>query len=157
MTNDLLKILTPADIEEILLAEEYLWMEMEKVTPEAILYHLLEKNQSPPSIGARFPAVLRAAETAVGRRLSNERCKDNTTIRAFVSHQLRSEEYTYSDIGRMLRRDHSTVMHLRGVMMDMLSVPQAFRREIQMYKEFKRLLGFGPTAPSASKVADDLR
>ncbi len=141
MTNELLKTLTPADIEEVLHTYEQLLTKMSIVPPEAILHRLLEKNQCPPSIGVRFPSVLRAAEDAVGRKLSRERSKENTTLRAMIAYQLRSEGYTYYDIGKMLRRDHSTVMHLCSVMRDMLSVPGAYRTEMEIYRRFEGLLG----------------
>ena len=141
MRQELLKILTPADIEEIISTASRLCEDLIRPTSENVLRRLLENNQCPPSIGARFPAVMSAAEQASGRRLSNARSKENTTLRAFIAYQLRSEGYSYSDIGRMLRRDHSTVMHLCGVMRDMLSVPTAYRSEMEMYREFERLLG----------------
>ena len=140
MTNELLKTLTPADIEEILDARDELCART-NVTPEGVLYILLEKNQSPPSIGVRFPSVLRAAEDAAGRKLSRERSKENTTLRAMIAYQLRSEGYTFYDIGRVLRRDHSTVMHLCAVMRDMLSVPAAYRVEMEIFKRFEAMLG----------------
>ncbi len=141
MNSEILNMLTPDDIAEVLSAASSLIQERgERTTMEDVLQVLLENNGQAPSIGARFPEVLRAAEQASGRRLSNARSKENTTLRAFIAYQLRSEGYSYSDIGRMLRRDHSTVMHLCGVMRDMLSVPNAYRREINMFREFEELL-----------------
>ena len=141
MRLELLKILTAGDIEEILQAQEYLWTKMANVGPEAILERLLEKNQAPPSIGSRFPSVLQAAEDASGRKLSRARSKENTVLRAMVAYRLRSEGYSYNDIGKMLQRDHSTVVHLCGIMRDMLSVPGAYREDMAVYRRFEGLLG----------------
>ena len=141
MRLELLKILTAGDIQEILDAVERLREQYEEPTSGNILRSLLDENECPPSVGERFPFVLSCAEIAVGRMLSRERCEDNTLIRAFVSYQLREEGYGYCEIGRMLGRDHSTVIHLYNKMSDILSVPNAYRNEIERYKEFRRLLG----------------
>lgn len=135
MRPEILKILTLDDITEII-DTYYLVGNLDEVIPG-----LLERNGCPPSIGLRFPVVMSAAEQATGRRLSRERSKDNTTFRALVAYKLREEGYTYSDIGKMLQRDHSTVMHLCNIMRDMLSVPMAYQDEMKMYREFERLLG----------------
>lgn len=141
MRQELLKILTSDDVQEILDAGELLWNNYEEPTAKRILRHLLDENECPPSVGERFPFVLACAEIAVGRKLSRERCEDNTLIRSFVAYILRSEGYTYYDIGRMLQRDHSSVIHLYNRMSDMLSVPNAYRKEIDMFREFEGLLG----------------
>ena len=80
-----------------------------------------------------------AAEQATGRKLSKERSKDNTIFRSFVAFRLRDEGYTNKDIGKMLRRDHSTVTHLCNIVRNMLSVPNAYRKEISMYERFIEL------------------
>jgi len=140
MRLELLKILTAGDIQEILDAVERLREQEEEPTAEKILRSILDENECPPSVGERFPSVLACAETAVGRKLSRERCEDNTLIRSFVSYQLREEGYGYCEIGRMLGRDHSTVIHLYNKMSDILSVPNAYRREIDMFRKFEELL-----------------
>lgn len=140
MRKELLKILTADDVQEILDAGELLWNNYEEPTAKRILRHLLDENECPPSVGERYPFVLSCAEQAVGRKLSRERCEENTLIRSFVSYRLRSEGYGYSEIGQMLGRDHSTVIHLYNRMSDMLSVPYAYRKEIELLKEFERLL-----------------
>lgn len=141
MRQELLKALTADDIQEIMDASYYLfWENNEEPTTGEILRHLLDKNECPPSIGERFPFVLSCAEIAVGRKLGNERCEDNTLIRSFVSYQLRNEEYGYCEIGRMLGRDHSSVIYLYNKMSDMLSVPNAYRVEMEKWKEFQRIL-----------------
>ena len=146
MRQDLLKQLTWEDIQEI-------WYETDKTLHSELvkevataserfslaLKNLHEKNDCPPTIGERFPFVLACAEIAVGRKLSRERCEENTLIRAFVSYMLRSEGYSYSEIGRLLQRDHSTIMYLYKRMEDILSLPHVYRKEIDMFREFEEL------------------
>ena len=146
MRQELLKQLTWEDIQEIWYeTDKTLHSELVKAMATAserfslALKNLHEKNDCPPTIGERFPFVLACAEIAVGRKLSRERCEDNTLIRAFVSYMLRYEGYTYKEIGRMLQRDHSTVMHLYKKMEDILSLPYVYRKEIDMFREFEEL------------------
>lgn len=141
MRKELLKILTTDDIEEIISTGRLLCENLVRPTSQNILRQLLDENECPPSVGERYPFVLSCAEQAVGRKLSRERCEENTLIRSFVSYRLRTEGYGYSEIGQMLGRDHSTVIHLYNRMSDMLSVPYAYRKEIELLKEFERLLG----------------
>ena len=138
MRQELLKILTTDDIQEILDAGELLWQDYKEPNAVNILNQLLEDNGCPPSIGLRFPFVLACAELAAGKRLTKERSKENTMLRAFVAYRLREEGYTYFDIGKMLQRDHSTVVHLCRLMRDMLSVPNAYRKELEAFQEFER-------------------
>ena len=146
MRQELLKQLMWEDIQEI-------WYETDKTLHSELvkevataserfslaLKNLHEKNDCPPTIGERFPFVLACAEIAVGRKLSRERCEENTLIRAFVSYMLRSEGYSYSEIGRLLQRDHSTIMYLYKRMEDILSLPHVYRKEIDMFREFEEL------------------
>lgn len=141
MRREVLNVLTSQDIDEIFDAMRSLNKDKDIIpTAEDILHALLEKHQSPPSIGERFPIVLHRAEVANGMKLSRSRCKENTTLRAMVAYLLHLEGYGYTEIGRMLQRDHSTVIHLCDKMRDMLSVPYAYREEVAKWKEFKRLL-----------------
>ena len=148
MRQELLKQLMWEDIQEIWYeTDKTLHSELVKAMATAserfslALKNLHEKNECPPTIGERFPFVLACAEIAVGRTLGNERCEDNTLIRSFVSYQLRKEEYGYCEIGRMLGRDHSSVIYLYNKMSDMMSVPNAYREEMEKWKEFQRLVG----------------
>lgn len=140
MRKELLKILTADDVQEILDAGELLWNDYIEPTAGNILRQLLDENDCPPSVGERFPFVLACAETVVGRKLSRERCEENTLIRSFVSYILRNEGYGYTEIGQMLGRDHSTVIHLYNRMSDMLSVPYAYRKEIDMFRALEEML-----------------
>jgi hypothetical protein len=39
-----------------------------------------------------------------------------------------------------MKRDHSTITHLANRMRDMLSLPNAYKWEVQQYKRFEELL-----------------
>ena len=104
-----------------------------------ILNHLRDEKNMLQPIDERFPAVLRAAEQSTSWMLTDTRERENSLIRCFVSYKLHNEGYSYSEIGKMMRRDHSTVTHLVYRMRDMLSVPGAYKWELQQFKRFEEL------------------
>ena len=105
-----------------------------------ILRRLREQNGVPPPVEERYPSVLKAAEQATSWMLTDSRERENTLIRSFVAYKLREEGYSYSDIGKMMKRDHSTITHLANRMRDMLSLPNAYKWEVQQYKRFEEML-----------------
>ena len=105
-----------------------------------VLRRLRGKNGVPPPIEERFPGVLACAEIACGQPLTDTRERENTQIRQFVAYRLHNEGYSYSEIGKMLKRDHSTVTNLVHRMMDMLSLPVMYRQEVQQFKRFEEIL-----------------
>ena len=105
-----------------------------------VLRRLRGQNGVPPPIEERYPGVLACAEIACGQALTDSRERENTQIRQFVAYRLHNEGYSYSEIGKMLKRDHSTVTNLVHRVRDMLSVPYAYREEVALYQEFEKLV-----------------
>lgn len=97
------------------------------------------KNGIPPPIEETYPIILSYAELACGQKLIDTRERENSLIRCFVSYKMHNIGYSYSEIGKMMKRDHSTITHLANRMRDMLSVPYAYRAEIVMYEKFERM------------------
>ena len=152
MTPGILKLLTWADIQEIWLETDNVLQDIQE-HPEKYpgdvnvksrfieaLRVLREKKKAAPPVQERYPVVLAAAEKAVGRVLSMGREKENTLIRCFVSYRLHNEGYSFPEIGRVMKRDHSTITHLAHRMRDILSVPCAYKDEIEMYNQFEGAL-----------------
>ena len=52
---------------------------------------------------------------------SNRRTRDLTDTRAIISAYLRTRRYTFTQIGKMLNRDHSTIVHAVSIYQDVLS------------------------------------
>ena len=98
------------------------------------------ENGVPPPIEERYPGALACAEIACGQALTDSRERENTLIRQFVAYRLHNEGYSFSEIGKMLKRDHSTIAHHCYRMRDMLSVPGAYKWEVQQFKRFEELL-----------------
>lgn len=88
----------------------------------------------------RYNVVLQAAEEATGWKLSNTRTSENSTIRAFISYHMHNEGFSYESIGRVMHRNHSTITHLVRKMEDMLSLPQMYKVELDMYAKMVELI-----------------
>ena len=162
MNTEVLSIITWEDLEEffketnMVMIERSImqdfyppFFETREQTFSEVLRRLREKYQCITPLQERYAKVLRAAETAVGKKLSKERGTGNTTIRCFVSYQLHQEGYSYHAIGRAMRRDHSTITHHCRVMEDMLSVPEAYKGEMAAYYIFLELLAEKTLTPAA--------
>lgn len=106
-----------------------------------ILRILRGKNGVPPPIEECFPSVLHAAEQATSWMLTDSRERENTLIRTFLAYKLHNDGYSYSEIGKMMKRDHSTITNLVHRMSDMLSLPNAYKWEVQQFKRFEELCG----------------
>lgn len=143
MRQSLLKQLTWEDVKEI--ANTALNTPFNEPTPEddcykEVLRQLRGQNGVPPPIEERYPGVLACAEIVCGNKLTDSRERENILIRSFVAYKLHEEGYSYSEIGKMLKRDHSTVTNLVHRMRDMLSLPVMYRQEVQQFKRFEEML-----------------
>jgi len=58
--------------------------------------------------------------------------------RAMVAYQMLQEGYSTGEVGRQLMKDHSTVIHLRKKVEDMLSLPQAYRDITPVWEQFQK-------------------
>lgn len=144
MRQYLLKQMTWEDVKEIV--NTALNTPFNEPTPEDDCYKIVLRvlrgmNNVPPPIEERYPEVLHAAEQATSWVLSNSREKENTLVRCFVAYKLHEEGYSYTEIGKIMRRDHSTITHLVFRMRDMLSLPNAYKFEVQQFKRFEELCG----------------
>ena len=101
---------------------------------------LRDEHDVPPPIEERFPGVLACAEIACGNKMTDSRERENILIRSFVAYKLHEEGYSYSEIGKMMKRDHSTITNLVHRVRDMLSIPYAYKTEVSKYKEFEKLV-----------------
>lgn len=143
MRKSLLKQLTWEDVKEIV--NTALNTPFNEPTPEddcykEVLRVLRGQNGVPPPIEERYPGVLACAELASGNKLTDSRERENILIRSFVAYKLHDEGYSYSEIGKMMKRDHSTITNLVHRVRDMLSIPYAYKTEVSKYKEFEKLV-----------------
>ena len=88
----------------------------------------------------RCSLLVSKAEVATGHELDASKTYGSTLIRRFVSTRLRKEGYGWSEIGRLIGRDHATVIKQVSVMNDILSLPQANKQVCSQFKTFNDLV-----------------
>jgi len=89
----------------------------------------------------RYREILNAAELAVGKRQEEGRKKEDVLIRLFTAYRLRKEGYSFEAIGEVVGRDHSTIIHyVRNKMPAMLSYPNIYRDELEVYNKMNEIL-----------------
>lgn len=140
MNKSILRNMTWEDVREIRTANPGGVFASDEQFHKAVLASLRDKHRVLSPIEERFPGVLACAEIACGQALTDSRERENTQIRQFVAYRLHNDGYSYSEIGKMLKRDHSTVTNLVHRMRDMLSLPMVYRQEVQQFKRFEELL-----------------
>lgn len=140
MNKSILRNMTWEDVREIRTANPGGVFASDEQFHKAVLASLRDKHRVLSPIEERFPGVLACAEIACGQALTDTRERENTQIRQFVAYRLHNDGYSYSEIGKMLKRDHSTVTNLVHRMRDMLSLPMVYRQEVQQFKRFEELL-----------------
>lgn len=141
MRESLLKQMTWEDVREIRTTNPGGLFKSDEQFHKAVLSFLRNKHHTIVPIEERFPGVLACAEIACGQPLTDTRERGNTIIRQFVAYRLVKEGYHYSEIGRVMGRNHSTISHYIRKVENMLSVPKAYRREIQLFERFEGLCG----------------
>ena len=140
MNKSILRNMTWEDVREIRTTNPGGVFASDEQFHKAVLASLRDKHRVLSPIEERFPGVLACAEIACGQALTDSRERENTQIRQFVAYRLHNEGYSYSEIGKMLKRDHSTVTNLVHRMRDMLSLPMVYRQEVQQFKRFDEML-----------------
>lgn len=147
MNTNILSLITWDDLRELMDKSEEVYGEHlfedgftmgEDFYREILARLRKEYNCNPPSV-ERYDFLVRAAESATGWELTEERNTVNTIIRCFVAQRMRVEGYSYGEIAHLMNRDHSSVIYLVRKMGGMLSVPASYKKEMAMFREFERL------------------
>lgn len=139
MRSSLINKLTWEDIKEI---HEILDNMEEELTDEevkfnSVLKKLKRKYKVSPTCKERYSALLPVAEKLVGAKLGDKRTPEQMLIRLMVSCRLYDEQYTISEIGRVIGRDHSTIMYYIKRRDDYFSVPTMYTYEVSLLERFK--------------------
>jgi len=154
MTKEILEQMTWEDVQEIWYTTEQTlqsvplepseWPEWAYNTSTRFteaLNRIRKDNGVPPPTFDRYVILISAAERAAGFKMTDSREAVNPLIRSIVAYRLVKEGYHYSEIGKAMNRNHSTISHYVRKVENMLSVPLAYRREMAILNEFERLVG----------------
>ena len=89
----------------------------------------------------RFKVMLKAATELVGPGIVTP-CRNRELVigRMMIIYQMRSEEFTYQIIGKLLHRAYSSVYSLQVKMEDVLKYPYIYREENDYWKKFQKLI-----------------
>lgn len=94
-----------------------------------------------PSVRERYDAAARAMESVTGYPLDlHTRRRESTMERAMVAYQLISEGFSTTEVGRCLQRDHSTVIHYRNMIEDMMVYARLTPNEFTTWLKFKNAI-----------------
>lgn len=82
----------------------------------------------------RFATLLAIAESVTGLRNDpKRRDSQSVLLRTIIVWRMIDEGYSYTDIGRAMGKDHSTVSYYARMRKDAVSIPMAFREHLTMY------------------------
>ena len=143
MKTELVNKLTWEDIQEIDKAiyelEESDYHGYEEYYSE-VIRRLRIKYKTLPACRDRYKEILPIAEKIVGEKLRKERTFELTVLRCMVANKLREEGYKITDIGTVMRYDHSTVSFYLSKKADFFALPLMYEREVRWFKAFDEVL-----------------
>lgn len=84
----------------------------------------------------RYRQLLEAAESTFGRKMQQGRENEDVMMRRFISYKLREDGYTFSQISRVMGKNHSTIIHLIYQMEDYFALPEMYKEDIKRYLKF---------------------
>lgn len=84
----------------------------------------------------RYKQLLEAAESIFERKMQKGRDIEDVMMRRFIAYKLREDGYTFSQISRVMGKNHSTIIHLIHQMEDYFSLPSMYKEDIKKYLKF---------------------
>ena len=94
---------------------------LSKVQRERLIKRLQESLIEKEDDGSRFATLLKAATDVCGKGiLSSSRDFNLVMGRRMIAYQMRSEGYSFPNIGRHMVRHHASVIHMVRMMEDAL-------------------------------------
>ena len=127
----------------------------ERRTLAGMIRSSIEMFQKQYTIGQRYDILLRAAEEVWGYKLYWTRTREDTNIRMFIAYKMRLEGYTYSEIGKAMKRSHASILNLVRRMNDVFDLPKVYATEYVKYKEFEELVAKYDEEANKNEGGDD--
>lgn len=79
-------------------------------------------------------------ESILGRSLNNSRKREDVAGRMCIAYQLRVDGFSTGEIGKMVGRNHATVLYLCKQMQCCIAYPNSYRSEHDMWEAFQNML-----------------
>ena len=79
-------------------------------------------------------------EAILGRSLNDSRKREDVAGRMCIAYQLRADGYSTNEIGKLVGRDHATILYLCKQMEVCIKYPNSYRSESDMWEEFQSML-----------------
>lgn len=114
---------------------------MSRENREHLIVILKESLKDKPESKHRFNHLLECATMIVGDGiLSDSRTIHCVIGRQMIAYQMHIEGYGWSEIGRLMGRNHATIINLARRIQGAFRYPDYFRMENALWKEFQRLI-----------------
>lgn len=84
---------------------------------------------------------IKIIEGIIGRKLNEKsRSREDVAGRMCVAIQLMRDGFSTPEVGKMIKRDHATVLHYKKCMEKCKAFPRSFRYECYILDEFEKQL-----------------
>ena len=101
------------------------------------------KEKQVVSAQDRYELVKSTVELVMDHKIESGRFHQDVLCRMYIAYILVQDGYKVETIGKLLGRHHSTIIYLKKMMQDMLSLPSIYQDEITKLNQIKALLQDG--------------
>lgn len=99
----------------------------------------LQTEEHATSANERYEFLKSIVEDVLDHKIDNSRHRLNVTGRMYIAYIMQQDGYSTAVIGKQMKRDHATVLHLLKQMNDMLSVPNFYKKELGDFDKISQL------------------
>ena len=100
----------------------------------------LQTEEHAISASERYKIIRSVVEKVLEHKISNSRHHLNVLSRMYIACIMQQDGYSTSVIGKLMKRDHTTIVQLQKRMKDMISVPAYYKKELEQYNTINQLL-----------------
>jgi len=101
------------------------------------------KEKQVVSAQDRYELVKSTVELVMDHKIESGRFHRDVLCRMYIAYILVQDGYKVETIGKLLGRHHSTIIYLKKMMQDMLSLPSIYQDEVTKLNQIKALLQDG--------------
>ena len=127
--------------EETQLFQEVLYLPIGKrlKLASAIIKSVLKDGRA-ATAESRFEKIKSLTENVFQLEIKDRRFRDDVLARTFVAYIMYNEGFSLHQIGKLFKKDHSTIMHYVNRTNDMISLPNFYTLELEKLNEIIKLL-----------------